>query len=59
MHNSIASGAIFETEIWKKLVDTVKRENKIFHFNQPQLIISSDLETVKFLDKKDLNFYFV
>ncbi len=29
---SIESGAIFETEIWKKLVDRVKAQNKIFHF---------------------------
>ena len=29
---SIESGAIFETEIWKKLVERVKAENKIFHF---------------------------
>src|SRR5271167_3937574 len=29
---SIESGAIFETEIWKKLVERVKSENKVFHF---------------------------
>jgi 2,3-bisphosphoglycerate-independent phosphoglycerate mutase len=29
---SIKSGAIFETEIWKKLVERVKAENKVFHF---------------------------
>jgi 2,3-bisphosphoglycerate-independent phosphoglycerate mutase len=29
---SIESGAIFETEIWKKLVERVKSQNKVFHF---------------------------
>jgi len=29
---SIESGAIFETETWKKLVERVKSENKVFHF---------------------------
>ncbi|MBF0571900.1 MAG: 2,3-bisphosphoglycerate-independent phosphoglycerate mutase [Candidatus Omnitrophica bacterium] len=32
VQKSINSGAIFETEIWKKLVERVKRENKVFHF---------------------------
>ncbi|MDE2027966.1 MAG: 2,3-bisphosphoglycerate-independent phosphoglycerate mutase [Candidatus Omnitrophica bacterium] len=29
---SISSGAIYQTEIWKKLVERVKSENKVFHF---------------------------
>ena len=29
---SIESGAIFETEIWKKLIERVKVQNKVFHF---------------------------
>ena len=29
---SIDSGAIFQTEIWKNLIDQVKGDNKIFHF---------------------------
>src|SRR5271167_1425899 len=29
---SIESGAIFEGEIWKKLVERVKPDNKVFHF---------------------------
>ena len=29
---SIESGAIFETEIWRKLVGHIKAENKVFHF---------------------------
>jgi len=29
---SIESGAIFETETWKKLVERVKADNKVFHF---------------------------
>ena len=29
---SIESGAIFETEIWKELVERVKADNKVFHF---------------------------
>jgi len=29
---SIESGAIFETEIWKKLIERVKAQNKVFHF---------------------------
>jgi 2,3-bisphosphoglycerate-independent phosphoglycerate mutase len=29
---SIETGAIFETEIWKKLIERVKAQNKIFHF---------------------------
>ncbi len=32
VRNSIDSGAIFQSEIWKKLVEQVKSENKIFHF---------------------------
>ncbi|MBF0504948.1 MAG: 2,3-bisphosphoglycerate-independent phosphoglycerate mutase [Candidatus Omnitrophica bacterium] len=32
VEKAIASSAIFETEIWKKLVERVKSENKIFHF---------------------------
>ncbi len=32
VQKSIESGAIFETEIWKKLVERVKAENKVFHF---------------------------
>lgn len=32
VQKSIESGAIFQTEIWKKLVNEVKKENKIFHF---------------------------
>jgi 2,3-bisphosphoglycerate-independent phosphoglycerate mutase len=32
VQRSIESGAIFETEIWKDLVERVKNENKIFHF---------------------------
>ena len=29
---SIESGAIFETEVWKQLVERVKADNKVFHF---------------------------
>ena len=29
---SIESGAIFETQIWKKLVERVRGQNKVFHF---------------------------
>jgi len=29
---SIASGAIFETALWKQLVERVKTDNKVFHF---------------------------
>ena len=29
---SIGTGAIFETEVWKKLIERVKAENKVFHF---------------------------
>ena len=29
---SIESGAIFESEVWKKLVERVKADNKVFHF---------------------------
>ncbi len=29
---SIESGAMFETETWKKLVERVKSDNKVFHF---------------------------
>ena len=29
---SIESGAIFESETWKKLVERVKSDNKVFHF---------------------------
>ena len=29
---SIESGAIFEGEVWKKLVERVKADNKVFHF---------------------------
>ena len=32
VQKSIESGAIFETEIWKQLVQRVKDENKVFHF---------------------------
>lgn len=29
---SIETGAIYETKIWKELVERVKRDNKVFHF---------------------------
>jgi len=29
---SIESGAIFDSEVWKKLVEGVKADNKVFHF---------------------------
>lgn len=29
---AIAGGAIYETEIWKQLVERVKSQNKVFHF---------------------------
>ena len=32
VQKAIDSGAIFETEIWRKLIEQVKSENKIFHF---------------------------
>ena len=32
VQKSIESGAIFETEIWKKLIERVKDDNKVFHF---------------------------
>ena len=32
VQRSIDTGAIYQTEIWKKLVNQVKKENKIFHF---------------------------
>ncbi len=32
VERSIESGAIFQTPIWKKLVERVKADNKIFHF---------------------------
>ncbi len=32
VQKSIESGAIFQTDIWKKLVGRVKDDNKIFHF---------------------------
>ncbi len=32
VQQAIDSGAIFETETWKKLVERVKADNKIFHF---------------------------
>ncbi len=32
VQRSIDSGAIFQTEVWKKLVERVKKDNKIFHF---------------------------
>src|SRR5271156_651153 len=30
--HSIESGAVFEGEVWKALVDRVKEVNKVFHF---------------------------
>jgi len=32
VQRSIDSGAIFQTALWKKLIDRVKKDNKIFHF---------------------------
>lgn len=32
VQRSIESGAIYQTPIWKRLVDQVKNENKVFHF---------------------------
>lgn len=32
VQKSIESGAIFETEIWKQLIQRVKDDNKVFHF---------------------------
>jgi 2,3-bisphosphoglycerate-independent phosphoglycerate mutase len=32
VQQSIDSGAIYRTDIWKKLVNQVKKDNKVFHF---------------------------